>query len=176
MLKDLINKIDKRQVILFGVLVVVIIIAFFTRADKGDNKKVDSKVTSIITPTENISEDEVFDEMRYYLDETETELAYFGSWGKDPFYYVKKGEGKKEGGGLMKKIMGSGDGSGGGPDVPKFSLGGISWHGNSGTALINGEPLSRGKSIKGYTVTKITETYVLLKKGNQSIRLTINDR
>jgi len=97
-------------------------------------------------------------------------IEWEGKWKDDPFYYIapetlKTGPKK----GLVDKLLGSADIG----EATNMNLTGISWHGNSGYAIINGNIAKVGDKISGYTVEKIALTYVVLGKGRQTIRISL---
>jgi hypothetical protein len=97
-------------------------------------------------------------------------IEWDGKWKDDPFYYIApetlKAGPKK---GLVDKLLGSAEMG----KATNMNLTGISWHGNSGYAIINGNIAKVGDKISGYTVEKIALTYVVLGKGRQTIRLSL---
>lgn len=97
-------------------------------------------------------------------------IEWDGKWKDDPFYYIApetlKAGPKK---GLVDKLLGSAEMG----KATNMDLTGISWHGNSGYAIINGNIAKVGDKISGYTVEKIALTYVVLGKGRQTIRLSL---
>ncbi|NQU67487.1 MAG: hypothetical protein HQ510_06045 [Candidatus Marinimicrobia bacterium] len=93
-----------------------------------------------------------------------SEMEFEDDWDRDPFFYAddetitteaKKPEEKE-------------------PDII-FKLVGISWQGGYGFALIGEDILQENDVIEGYIVEKISSDYVILSKGDSTIKLTLND-
>lgn len=165
------NKLNKRQLILIGILVIMLIILFadsdFFSVGKSIAKEIKSTIKDDIIGLTDQSDDVYF----AYLAPI-SELNWLGSWENDPFFYVSVdtiGGSSKEG--IISDIFGSSQGK----DVKGFELSGISWHGNSGYALINESIVKEGDAIGGYKVDKIASNYVILKQGAQAIRLSLNE-
>lgn len=83
-------------------------------------------------------------------------------WSKDPFYYVSAD--LQEGDGLLFDKA---------TKASTLDLTGISCVSNSCTAVINSNILREGDVISGYRLDKIAFRYVILSKGDQSIRLIL---
>ncbi|NOZ09150.1 MAG: general secretion pathway protein GspB [FCB group bacterium] len=83
-------------------------------------------------------------------------------WEKDPFYYVTAD--LQEGDGLLFDKA---------TKASTLDLTGISCISNSCSAVINSNILREGDVISGYRLDKIAFQYVILSKGDQSIRLIL---
>lgn len=165
------NKLNRRQKLLIGVIGILIIYAVIDRGllttgkenTRGKNAGNQDEISSV-SSTEN-------DVFLAYLNPI-TELNWSGSWNSDPFFYVSidtiEGSSKE---GIIGEIFGRS----GGDKARGFSLTGISWHGNAGYALINESIVKEGDAVGGFMVDKIASNYVILKQGAQAIRLSINE-
>lgn len=97
-----------------------------------------------------------------------TEVNWDNGWDKDPFFYVSP-ETLQSNDGFIEGILGNK-----GTNVEGLTLTGISWHGNSGYAIINGQIAKVDDVVKGHTVKKITINEVILKQGPKTIKLSLN--
>lgn len=98
-------------------------------------------------------------------------LVWSGDWEADPFFYAEAETTNAIGGGLLGSLFSNMDGG----DIPSLELTGISWVGNVGMALINGDILEEGDRVAGYQLTKIAFDHIILRKGTSIVKVTIND-
>ncbi|NQV38415.1 MAG: hypothetical protein HQ509_10480 [Candidatus Marinimicrobia bacterium] len=159
--------IDRRQMIMIGVLIVVFLYLLY---DYGIIFS--SETTEIAQEIQELTEgQDVVDDISVYAAMMVLpEVNWPDGWNGDPFFYTKM-EIIVEEGGLLGNIFGvTKEGTAIG-----FDLNGISWLGNSGYALINESILSEGDVIGGYSVEKVAVNYVVLKQGLKTIRLTLDE-
>ncbi|MCH7732160.1 MAG: hypothetical protein IIB44_06545 [Candidatus Marinimicrobia bacterium] len=165
------NKLNKRQKILIGVIGILIIYAVMDRGLLTTGKEIAKGIKAGIQDEILSVSDTEKDVFLAYLNPI-PELNWSGSWNSDPFFYVSvdiiEGSSKE---GIIDEIFGRS----GGDKARGFSLTGISWHGNAGYALINESIVKEGDAIGGFKVDKIASNYVILKQGAQAIRLSINE-
>jgi len=57
----------------------------------------------------------------------------------------------------------------------RLELTGISWQGNSGFAIVSNSVVKEGDLVGGYLVEKIAFNHVVMVKGSQSMRLSLNE-
>jgi hypothetical protein len=98
-------------------------------------------------------------------------LAWNGGWESDPFFYAEAETTNAIGGGILGSLMGKMDGD----DIPSLDLTGISWVGNVGMALINGDILEEGDRVAGYQITKIAFDHIILRKGTSIVKVNMNE-
>lgn len=98
-------------------------------------------------------------------------LAWSGGWESDPFFYAEAETTNALGGGILGSLFGNMDGD----DVPSLDLTGISWVGNVGMALINGDILEEGDRVAGYQITKIAFDHIILRRGTSIVKVNMND-
>ena len=95
-------------------------------------------------------------------------LRWEGDWGEDPFFYAEAETTEAGETSIITDILG-------GSETANFDLLGITWRGNQGAALINGDVVGEGDRISGYLVTKIAYDYVILRRGTNIVRVSLND-
>ena len=98
-------------------------------------------------------------------------LTWSGGWESDPFFYAEAETTNALGGGLLGSLFGNLDGD----DVPSLNLTGISWAGNVGMALINGDILEEGDRVAGYQITKIAFDHIILRRGTSIVKVNMNE-
>jgi len=98
-------------------------------------------------------------------------LVWKGGWESDPFFYAEAETTNAMGGGLLGSLLSNMDGS----DAPSLNLTGISWVGNVGMALINGDILEEGDRVSGYQITKIAFDHIILRKGTSIVKVSMNE-
>ncbi|MBL7026764.1 MAG: hypothetical protein ISR87_15075 [Candidatus Marinimicrobia bacterium] len=98
-------------------------------------------------------------------------LVWSGGWESDPFFYAEAETTNALGGGILGSLFGSMDGD----DVPSLDLTGISWSGNVGMALINGDILEEGDRVAGYQITKIAFDHIILRRGTSIVKVKMDE-
>jgi len=98
-------------------------------------------------------------------------LVWNGGWENDPFFYAEAETTNAVGGGLIGSIFGSMDGQ----ERMSLELSGISWVGNVGMALVNGDILEEGDRVSGYQITKIAFDHIILRKGTSIVKVEMNE-
>ncbi|MBC8192604.1 MAG: hypothetical protein ISR87_11105 [Candidatus Marinimicrobia bacterium] len=98
-------------------------------------------------------------------------LAWSGGWESDPFFYAEAETTNALGGGILGSLFGNMDGD----DVPSLDLTGISWVGNVGMALINGDILEEGDRVAGYQITKIAFDHIILRRGTSIVKVKMDE-
>ena len=159
----------KRQIAMVAGILILLV---YWLSDSGLHLLIDvvKKGDSAFKNTDD-TEISVHEDIRKYTDVAALQkLDWTGSWNEDPFFYVSADMLQRPSGligelfGLKDKLKTAG-----------LELRGISWHGNSGMALINGTVLREGEVVAGHTVERIGMKYVTLTQGRQSIRLNLNE-
>ena len=98
-------------------------------------------------------------------------LGWKGGWKSDPFFYAEAETTDALGGGILGSLFGAIDGG----DRPSLDLSMISWNGNVGMALVNGDILEEGDRVAGYQITKIAFDHIILRKGTSIVKVNLND-
>ena len=98
-------------------------------------------------------------------------VIWESDWQSDPFFYAEAETTDALGGGVLGSIFGTLEGA----DRPNLKLSGISWNGNSGMALINGDILGEGDRVAGYQISKIAFDHVILRRGTSIVKVNLND-
>ena len=98
-------------------------------------------------------------------------VIWKGGWESDPFFYAQAETTDALGGGILGSIFGSLEGG----ERPSLKLTGISWNGNIGMALINGDILEEGDRVAGYQITKIAFDHVIMRKGTSIVKVNLDD-
>ncbi|NQV30103.1 MAG: hypothetical protein HQ508_04375 [Candidatus Marinimicrobia bacterium] len=98
-------------------------------------------------------------------------LTWKNGWESDPFYYAEAETTNALGGGILGSLFGAMDGG----DRPSLELSMISWNGNIGMALVNGDILEEGDRVAGYQITKIAFDHIILRKGTSIVKVNLND-
>ena len=98
-------------------------------------------------------------------------LVWSGGWESDPFFYAEAETTNALGGGILGSLFGNMDGD----DVPSLDLTGISWVGNVGMALINGDILEEGDRVAGYQITKIAFDNIILRRGTSIVKVKMDE-
>ncbi|MFQ6612727.1 MAG: hypothetical protein ACE5D2_06455 [Fidelibacterota bacterium] len=164
------KKLEKRQIVLLGVLVVVLAYYLIDRGVFSTEAIVEGVQKLAAVPEKNPVED-IIEEDQDYTQLAAVEIVWDGEWKEDPFYYAPPDSLQEDSKGLLNQLFGSDNPA----SASGFEISGISWHGNTGYAIINGEPITEGQSIGGYTVEKIAFNYAILVQGKKTIRLTLNN-
>lgn len=166
---------NKRSIILFIILVFILV---FYMIDSGmfssDRvKNPDMNLTKSISGNENLTNFDDGDINRIIELASVIDVSWENDWDKDPFFYISpESLNAKSKGSFINEIFGTVAEA---TSVVGLYLTGISWHGNSGFAIINGQPAQEDDVISGYRVEKITINHVILKQGSKTIRLTLDD-
>ncbi len=164
------QKLDKRQIVLLAILGVVLAYYFIDRGFFSTEAIVEGVQKLTEVPAKAPAEETV-PQSQDVIQLAAVEIDWDEEWKEDPFYYAPPGSLQENSKGLLNQLFGS--------DNPAaasgFEISGISWHGNTGYAIINGEPVTEGQTIGGYTVEKIAFNYAILTQGKQTIRLTLNN-
>ncbi len=162
------KKLGIRQIILIGVLLALIVYAVTETGllskvsptgDVGSMLGLGSSSESAATSAIPSSEGRRTTPIR--------EINWAAGWDADPFFYAEAETTEAGKVGLLSAITGS--------EVPNMELGGISWKGNIGMALINGNVLQEGDRISGYQLTKIAFDHVILRRGTSIVRVSLHD-
>lgn len=98
-------------------------------------------------------------------------VIWSSDWESDPFFYAEAETTDALGGGVLGSLFGSLDGE----DRPSLDLAGISWNGNVGMALINGDILGEGDRVAGYQITKIAFDHVIMRRGTSIVKVNLDD-
>ncbi len=98
-------------------------------------------------------------------------ITWNKGWESDPFYYAEAETTNALGGGILGSLFGTLEGG----DRPSLNLSGISWNGNIGMALINGDILEEGDRVAGYQITKIAFDHIILRKGTSIVKVNLDD-
>jgi len=98
-------------------------------------------------------------------------VVWQGNWESDPFFYAEAETTNALGGGVLGSLFGKLDAG----DRPSLTLTGISWNGNVGMALINGDILEEGDRIAGYQITKIAFDHVILRRGTSIVKVSLDE-
>lgn len=98
-------------------------------------------------------------------------LVWNGGWESDPFFYAEAETTNAVGGGLIGSILGNMDGQ----ERLSLELSGISWVGNVGMALVNGDILEEGDRVSGYQITKIAFDHIILRKGTSIVKVEMDE-
>lgn len=162
-MKDLNNR-SKILLVAFALLFVYFLYDYgFLSFGGGEEKNGQNQQESSEISSQHAMID--IDKIRLYVSASRvSEVNFNEDWAGDPFFYVDKDtvatakEEKKE-------------------EIPEiiFELVGISWQEGYGFALIGEDILQENDVIEGYTVEKISSDYVILSKGDSTIKLTLND-
>lgn len=156
---------DKRQMILIGILIIVIIYYFI------DSQLLNNSSTG---PAGSGGDVDPASMGKNIAAETHSAAVipvdWSGGWKNDPFFYVTVDSLAKTGN-LITQLFGQVDVI----QTAKFKLTGISWLGNSGFAIINGNIVKENDNVGGFKVQQVAIDYVILKQGAETIRLTLNE-
>jgi len=98
-------------------------------------------------------------------------VIWKSDWESDPFYYAEAETTDALGGGLIGSIFETFEGG----KRPSLTITGISWAGNVGMALINGDILEEGDRVAGYQITKIAFGHVILRRGTSIVKVSLDD-
>ncbi len=98
-------------------------------------------------------------------------VIWKSDWESDPFFYAEAETTDALGGGVLGTLFGNLDGE----DRPSMKLSGISWNGNVGMALINGDILEEGDRVAGYQITKIAFDHVIMRRGTSIVKVSLDD-
>ncbi|MBU0711299.1 hypothetical protein KJ762_10485 [bacterium] len=162
------KQINKRQYILLAIFLILVIYLLFDRGVFSGDKSGSEKQVSVYDPSVEMSG--LHDFKKYTNVAVIAELEWNGKWKIDPFFYAPP-ESSKTKGGLIDHLFGAVDEL----KSARLKLTGISWHGNSGYALINGSIVREDDKIGGYKVKKIAHNYVILIQGENIKRLEISE-
>ncbi len=157
------NSENKRQYILAAVLLAVIVYYLWDSgylggktgtAVQSETAAIAATVTAPVAPAVSIPDMSRIEKL--------LKSGWPEDWSQDPFYYVSAD--LQEGDGLLFDKA---------TKASTLDLTGISCISNSCTAVINSNILREGDVISGYRLDKIAFRYVILSKGDQSIRLIL---
>lgn len=163
------KNLNKRTLILLGILLAVVIYYVLDAGVFSGNPGV--KRAPANQKQAGGSEQEELDPVQKYTRVAAlVELDWGRDWEADPFYYVSR-DTLAGAGGLMGQLFGVGTAE----RSAGFKLTGISWHGTSGYAIINGSIVKEGNTIGGYQICKVAFDYVVLRQGTERIRLSISE-
>ncbi len=98
-------------------------------------------------------------------------IVWKSDWESDPFYYADAETTDALGGGILGSLFGNLDGG----ERPALDLTAISWNGNVGMVVINGDILGEGDRLAGYQITKIAFDHVILRRGTSIVKVSLND-
>ncbi len=161
------NKLDTRQKVLLVVLGLTIVYFLY---DYGflsfgsDEPGIGMVQPESSASSSNSNKADVEKIKMYVLASGSNDIRFDGDWNNDPFFYAKND--------TMKAVVKDKE-----EKVPEtiFELVGISWQGGFGYALIGEDILQENDIISGYIVEKISSDYVILSKGDSTIKLTMNN-
>jgi len=170
----MINPKNKRSIILSVILGIILVYYFIDSGTfTNDNTKT---LGSDLTKSISGYDSEEFDDediKRIIELASVVEVSWANDWDKDPFFYISpESLSTRSKGGLISGIFGTVEEA---TSAVGLSLTGISWHGNSGYAIINGQIAKENDVISGYTIEKITIDHVILKQDLRTLRLTLDD-
>ena len=98
-------------------------------------------------------------------------VIWDSDWNRDPFFYAEAETTDAAGAGVLGALFGTMDSD----QAPSLELAGISWNGNVGMALINGDVLEEGDRVAGYQITKIAFDHVILRRGTSIVKVSLDD-
>jgi len=158
-------KLNARLIILIAVFVVMVVYLLFDRGIIGGGEG-ESGVFGIGGTPEPTKQIAALSANRRSV--PIRELNWVKTWDEDPFFYAEAETTNAGETSILGTIMGN-------VENVNFKLGGISWRGNQGAALINGNVLAEGDRISGYQVTKIAYDHVILRRGTNIVRIALNE-
>lgn len=163
---------NKRQKILFIALAILVVVyladqGIFSSSDPGKGGSDGRREGSI--SAENLQRTVEADRAGYQSTDRLKEFTYDGDWETDPFYYLSPEELEAQNNGLVSALFGS-EG-----DAGSLTLTAISLRGTRGMAIINDEIVTEGDRIGGFVVDQIESNFVILKKGNQPLRINLEN-
>jgi len=161
---------NARSAILLAVLIGLIIYGLFDAGIIGSGG-VDGDNLFGLTNNESSSSISAMEAAQLRTDAPLRALAWNGGWESDPFFYAEAETTDALGGGILGSLFGSMDGG----DRPTLDLTGISWVGNVGMALINGDILEEGDRVSGYQITKIAFDHIILRRGTSIVKVTMDE-
>lgn len=165
------NKEKKRQIILLSVAIFLMMYFLYDRNILSP-KDIVEQVGKLTNLTSSVQEMKIDDLRNYTQTKTLTKLDWTGSWNSDPFYYVSENSlSVSPESGIMDKLFGKSNSS----FRSRLELTGISWQGNSGFAIVSNSVVKEGDLVGGYLVEKIAFNHVVMVKGSQSMRLSLNE-
>lgn len=161
-----------RQKLLFLVLAILLVVylidqGVFSGGDSGSQSLSDRKSSQIMEADQRRTVEA--DRASYQAADRMKTFQYDGEWASDPFYYLTAEELDAQNNGLMSSLFGL-DGS-----QPTIELTAISLRGTRGMAIINDEIVTEGDRIAGFVVDQIESNFVILKKGNQPLRINLEN-
>ena len=165
---------NKRPIILFIVLVFIMVYYIIDSGmfSNDSTKNPVMNLTRSISGSGNAADLGEDDIQRIIELASVIDVSWENDWDKDPFFYISPESLKtKSSGSFINEIFGKVAEA---TSTVGLNLTGISWHGNSGFAIINGQPAQEDDVISGYRVEKITIDHVILKQGSKTIRLTLD--
>ncbi len=165
----------KKLTPLTGILLVVLIgLMLYGLIDSGLLSTGDTGVDKLLGLNKNNGESKPIsarDASKYRSAAPLQTLAWKSGWESDPFYYAEAETTDALGGGILGSLFGNLDGG----DRPNLELSMISWNGNVGMALVNGDILEEGDRVAGYQITKIAFDHIILRKGTSIVKVNLND-
>ncbi len=110
---------------------------------------------------------------RVKLKSYSTNVAWNLEWKSDPFVYAPPLPEEEE---LSEEDADDEDVQEEETVTHEFELNGISWLNNRPTVLINDQILRPGEVIQGWVLSDVKPEYVILRRNNESIRLTFSEK
>lgn len=165
---------NKRSIILF-IILIIILVFYVKESGIFSNDSVKNPVLNLTKSISGYDAEEFDDDDIQRIIELASviDVIWENDWDADPFFYISpESLNTKSKGGLISGIFGTVEEA---TSAVGLSLTGISWHGNSGYAIINGQIAKEDDVISGYTIEKITINNVILKQDSKTIRLTLDD-
>ena len=164
------NKLNTRQKILLGLLVIIVFIyvytAFFSKPAKP---KLPGDSFSIGTPTQSK------DVVKSSKDNIKTNIIdsvsvgsvkvkeFYGEWGKrDPFFRE-----------IKRKVIVEEKQS---DEVINLVLTGVHWANGKGIAVINNKIYYEGDSVDGKKLVKVEKNYIVLRNGQKEFILKLGEK
>lgn len=161
-----------RQTILFIVLAIAVVYYFIDSKAFQDVNISLSGEELIKSISGNVNTEDLSDINKIIEQSSVVLINWDDGWDTDPFFYISPESLNTQSKlGLLTDIFGTVTEA---TKIVGLNLTGISWHGNSGFAIINGQIIQTSDVISGYQVDKIALNYVILKQGSKTIRLTLD--
>ena len=155
------------SVILIALIIYVLITRGYISLDSEDGGDLFG-ISVSANPTQPLSAREA---SRFRRAEPIASITWDRGWDSDPFFYAEAETTDVAGAGVLGALFGTMDGN----DRPSLKLDGISWNGNVGMALINGDILAEGDRVAGYQITKIAFDHVILRRGTSIVKVGMDD-
>jgi len=153
-------------VVLFGMIIFALFDAGIIGSGDGDVENLFG-----LTRSSESSQVSALEATKLRTDAPIRSLVWDGGWESDPFFYAEAETTDALGGGILGSLFGSMDGD----ERPSLDLTGISWVGNVGMALINGDILEEGDKVSGYQITKIAFDHIILRRGTSIVKVSMDE-